>query len=175
MLVAFIQAKDPREEFLFFRKDAYAQAFAEHIVPMIEARYRTLGTAESRASVGAGAAGYAALYAAFKHPGVIGRAASQSTFLLTMQAMSLFQLIDSAPSSDEAEQPPMAVFLEWGNYDRRSEHEAWDIRTENKNLGEVLKSRGFEVTTSEVLDGSGWASWRNRNDEVLEWLFPIAP
>ncbi len=174
MLVGFIQPKDPREEFLFFQRDSYAAAFVERIVPAIDASYRTLGTVESRASVGAGAAGYAALYTAFKHPGVVGRVASQSTFMLTMQAMSLIQLIGEAQQPGEPEDPaPPAIFLEWGTYDRRSEQEAWDIREENRRLADLLRSRGFEVVAGEVEAGSGWVSWRIRNDRVLEWLLPM--
>ncbi len=181
MLVAFVHAKDPQAEFLWFQKDVYASAVAEQIVPAIDERYRTLAEPESRASVGAGAAGYAALYATFKYPGLFGRVASQSTFLLTMQAMPLIQLIGGypggpAPPQAGAEQAPPqpAVFLEWGIYDQRSEIESWDFRTENRKLAELFESRGFEVSASEVADGTGWASWHNRNDKVLEWLFPLA-
>ncbi len=176
ILVAFIHAKDPQAEFLWFQREVYATTVAERIIPAIDEMYRTLGTTESRASVGAGPAGTAALYGVFKHPGLVGRVASQSTFLLTMQAMPLIQLIGNAgesPGGEPSEHPPPAIFLEWGTYDQRSEHEAWDFRVENKKLAELLGSRGFEVTASEVPDGSGWASWHNRNDKVLEWLFPL--
>ncbi len=167
-LVVFVHAKDPQAEFLWFQRDVYAATFAERIVPAIDEKYPTLATRESRASAGAGPAGYAALYGAFKYPGLIGRVASQSTFLLTMQAMPLIQLAGGL-----AEQSPPAIFLQWGTYDQRSEDEAWDFRAENKKLAELLRSHGFEVTASEVPDGTGWASWHNRNDQVLEWLFPM--
>ncbi len=186
LLVAFVHAKDPQAEFLWFQKDAYASAVAEQIVPAIDERYRTLAQPESRASVGAGAAGYAALYAALRHPGLFGRVASQSTFLLTMQTMPLLHMIGGPPGGGPPggaapgppagatlEQPP-AVFLEWGIYDQRSEVESWDFRLENQKLAQLLESRGFEVTAIEVADGTGWASWHNRNDKVLEWLFPMA-
>ncbi len=167
LIVAFIHSQDPWQEFLFRERDSYAGAFVEAVVPAIDANYRTLATPESRASVGAGMAGYAALYSAFKHPGVIGRVASQSAFMLTMQTIFLTQHITPI------EEQRLAVFIEWGTYDSRSVHESWDYREENRNLAALLKDRGYAVMVSEVSDGHGWASWRNRNDKILEWLFPL--
>ena len=167
VLVVFIHSNDPWQEFLFRARDAYAAAFAETIVPAIDSKYPTLGTVDSRASVGAGAAGYAALYCAFQQPGLVGRVASQSAFMLTLQVMSLQAHVKTA------EEQPLAVFLEWGTYDMRSEHEAWDHRVENRRLAEFFQSRGYPVTAGEVPEGHGWSSWRNRNDQVLEWLFPL--
>ncbi len=166
LIVAFIDTRDPKAEFFFFSKrDAYAAMFATEVVPAIDESFRTLGTVESRASVGAGLAGYAALYGVFKYPGLVGKVAAQSTFLITRQKTVLTQIVGTA-----AEQPP-AIFLEWGIYDSRAPQESWDVREENRELAEVLRERGYEVTASEVPDGHGWSSWRNRNDKVLRWLF----
>jgi hypothetical protein len=70
---------------------------------------------------------------------------------------------------------PVALFLEWGAYDSRAAHETWDLREENRKLAELLASRGYGVTSALVPEGHGWTSWKNRNDKVLEWLFPLAP
>jgi enterochelin esterase-like enzyme/outer membrane protein assembly factor BamB len=167
LIAVFIPASQPEELAFEPGLSPYVDLFAESIVPAIDSQYRTLARAESRASVGAGMAGYAAVYSAFKHPGVVGRVASQSTFLLTMQTLLLAELVKTAGEQ------PLAIFLEWGTYDSRARHEAWDIREENRNLVEILERRGYEVTASEVPDGHGWASWSQRNDQVLEWLFPL--
>lgn len=168
MIAVFIETTGGRgEELVFFQRDAYAAMLAEEIVPTVDERYRTLATAESRANVGAGMAGCAAIYSAFRRPGLVGKVASQSTFLLTLQAGFLAQVIGSTPPQ------PLSLLMEWGAYDQRSENEAWDFRLENQRLAEMLRARGYDVSSREVPEGSGWASWRNRTDDLLEWLFPL--
>ncbi len=167
VLVAFIHTTGP-PEVSFGAENAYSAMFAEAIVAHIDQRYRTLATVESRASVGADFSGYGALFSAFRHPGVVGRVATQSAFLLSMQLGILNQVVRPA------EEHSPAIFVEWGTYDSRSRQEAWDYREGNRALVELLESRGYEVTAAEVPDGHGWTSWSNRNDKILEWLFPFA-
>lgn len=167
LIVAFIHTSGPRE--MFRQTEAYAAMFAEEIVPAVDGKYRTRAEPESRASVGAGLPGFVALFSALRHPGIVGRVASQSTFLLTAQTEALSGLVKAD------KEHPVPVYLEWGAYDSRAEQEAWDIRVENRKLAELLRSLGYEVTAGEVADGSGWAAWRNRTDKILEWLYPLVP
>ncbi len=168
VIVAFIYASS-RVELTFGAENLYSKAFAEVIVPEIDRRYRTLATPESRGSVGADAAGYVALFGALQHPGVVGKVAVQSAFLLTMQ-MGVLDVV-MTPAGETA---PM-FHVEWGTYDSRSEKEAWDYREGSQALVKLLESRGYQVTAGEVHDGFEWPAWRNRNDKILEWLFPLAP
>ena len=63
--------------------------------------------------------------------------------------------------------------MDWGLYDLQSPQEAWDRRAQARVFKEFLVSKGYDVTGGQVHDGSGWASWKNRTDAVLETLFPI--
>ncbi len=166
VLVAFIHTIGP-PDFSFGAENLYSAMFAEAIVPEIDRSYRTLATVESRASVGADFAGYGALFSAFRHPGIVGRVATQSAFLLSMQLGAL-----SAAVQPAGDQSP-ALLVEWGTYDNRSRQEAWDYREGNRALVKLLESRGYEVAGTEVHDGYGWPSWSNRNDKLLKWLFPL--
>ena len=64
--------------------------------------------------------------------------------------------------------------MEWGVYGPHNPQEAWDSREFNRNLVGFLNDRGYAVDAREVADGTGWSSWKNRNDAVLEHLFPLA-
>lgn len=168
IIVVFIrQLPDSRgEEFTGGLKEKYAQMLAEELVPFIDANYRTIASAEARANIGMGFAGFAALYSTFKHPGVFGNVAGQSTFLLTEQENDL-----KAVATDEQSQP-LNFYLEWGKYDLRSEVEQWDMLEANRNLTKFLQEKGYTVSGGEVKDGFGWASWKNRTDQVFAAFFP---
>lgn len=166
VIVAFIYASS-RIELTFGAENLYSKVFVEMIVPEIDRRYRTLATPESRGSVGADATGYAALFSALQYPGVIGKVAVQSAFLLTMQ-MGVLDVV-MTPAGETAPN----FYVEWGTYDSRSTQEAWDYREGSQALVKQLENRGYQVTASEVHDGFGWPAWRNHNDKILEWLFPL--
>ena len=44
----------------------------------------------------------------------------------------------------------------------------------SREMTDFLRTRGYTVAASEVADGTGWPSWKYRNDAVLEHLFPIS-
>ena len=73
-----------------------------------------------------------------------------------------------------ADEHPLRIYMEWGAYDLRNPQEAWDMREFSRDLAEWLRGRGYDVVAREAPDGTGWPSWQNRNDAVLESLFPIA-
>ena len=56
---------------------------------------------------------------------------------------------------------------------RRAPQENWDLRDSAKSFMDFLVGRGYTVAGGEVLDGTGWSSWKNRTDQVLTALFPI--
>ncbi|MCH7689351.1 MAG: hypothetical protein IH899_22195 [Planctomycetes bacterium] len=80
------------------------------------------------------------------------------------------QIEDKIESSDSI---PLRVYIEWGEYDLRSPDEVWDSRASIRSLAEYLRKRGHDVIGGEVHDGTGWSSWRNRTDVMLEALFPL--
>ena len=70
---------------------------------------------------------------------------------------------------------PLKFYLDWGKYDTKSPMEGWDVTEANRQLARFLNTSGYEFTGGEVHEGDGWPSWRNRNDRLLEALFPLRP
>ena len=70
-----------------------------------------------------------------------------------------------------ASEQPLTIYLDWGKYDFRNPHEAWDMGEVNRGIADLLKSKGYAPVGGEVSDGSGWPSWRNRTDRVFAALF----
>lgn len=143
----------------------YSRVFAEELVPFIDAEFRTVATAGGRASAGAGWFSFTALYVAFDHPGLIGKVAVQSLFMLDNMRIPLEALITTAAEH------PLEFYIEWGAYDLQNPQENWDIRRYSRDFADFLRTRGYAVVGGEVPDSTGWDSWKNRNDVVLEALF----
>ena len=47
------------------------------------------------------------------------------------------------------------------------------IRLGIRHERNLLTDRGYTVAGGEVPDGTGWSSWKNRTDRVLQSLFPL--
>ena len=149
--------------------DAEAALVANEIVPFVDARYRTVAEAASRAVVAAGFDGWSAAYAAFRHPGVFGAVGTQSLFMLEAGEDQLKKRIRTA------DEQPLRLYLDWGRYDLRATREAWDNRQMNRRFDAFLRERGYRPAGGEVADGFGWPSWRTRTDRLFETLFPARP
>jgi len=136
--------------------------------PMVDEKYRTIAEPQNRATAGAGFAAFHALASALGNPSLIGKLGMQSLFMFG----SMRDLID--PMLKNASEQPLVIYQEWGKYDLRNPHEAWDLAETNRQFHEQLRDRGYRPSGGEVNDGTGWSSWRNRTDILLESLFPIS-
>ena len=72
----------------------------------------------------------------------------------------------------KSEPGPAAVYLVWSNRDYelgegRSAEEA------TKELAELLKDGGIEITEQVADYTPGWGGWRGQHDDILEALFPL--
>ncbi len=144
----------------------YNQVFAE-IVPAVDGKYRTVAEASARASVAAGFQGAQALATAIGPPGVIGKVATQSAFYFDSVWAQLVQFVRTA------DEQPLDIYMDWGAFDMRNPHEAWDLGTINQNVASALKEKGYRLSGGPSNDGTGWSSWANRTDELLVFLFPL--
>ena len=157
---------------VFVNESSYKQQeklltmFGDELVPFVDKTYRTVATADGRATIGAGFPGADAWFCALKHPGLVGKMAGQSLFVFDSFTPNIKGMLTSA--SDH----PMVIYLDWGKYDFRNPHEAWDMRTINRELSEAAKAKGYQPIGGEVNDGSDWSSWKNRTDKLLTALFP---
>ena len=146
----------------------YNSAFAEQIVPLIDETYRTVAESRGRTSVGQGNDADLAFAAAFANPGLIGGVGAQSFFIVDVLMAPLM----AALGETTATELPLTIYLDWGKWEFRSPHEAWDMHKASIDWWNLLRERGWQPTGGEVLDGTDWASWRERTDRLLAALFP---
>ena len=147
----------------------YVEMFAEELVPYVDTHYRTIASAEARANIGAGFTGYSALMCTFSHPSLFGKVGCQSVFMFDSMEGKLKELI-VGPGKQ-----PLRIYLDWGKYDFRNPHEAWDLAQTNRDFAELLRGKGYSIAGGEVHDGTGWSSWKNRTHLVFQTLFPAEP
>jgi len=164
VIVAFI---DPPAGGIFDPRDAYSQFWAGELVPFVDRTYRTIADADGRAHAGAGQGAHDALYCAFKYPELSSKIAIQSLVLVEFGRRPLEALI--GPASER----PIDIYVEWGAYDLQNPQEAWDMPAMNREIVEFLRGHGYTVEAREFAAGSGWSSWKYRNDLVLEHLYPL--
>ena len=169
VITVFIaQSQKRQDEFGGDLVDQYAQMLAEEVVPLIDKTYRTIPMPEARLSYGTASSGYMAFYAAFKHPGVFGNVASQSIVMLNYNEDILKPLVKTASEQ------PLNIYIDWGKYDIRAEHEGWNMATTNRDWAAFLGSKGYQPAGGEAHDGFGWSSWKNRTDTLLKTFFAKA-
>jgi enterochelin esterase-like enzyme/outer membrane protein assembly factor BamB len=147
---------------------ASVEMLAKEIVPLIDGRFRTIAEPGARAAVGPAFDAVIAIDAAFSEPGVFGAVGIQSAFLLDVIETALKARV--RPASER----PLRVYHDWGLYGHASTREARDLRAANRRFNEYLRSKGYQPAGGEAKDGDGWASWRNRTDQLFAALFPPA-
>ena len=147
---------------------ASVEVLAKEIVPLIDARFRTIAEPGARAVVGQAFDAVTAIVAAFAEPHTFGALGVQSAFLLDVIEMAV------KPQVRPASERPLRVYHDWGLYGHASTREARDLRAANRRFNEYLRSKGYEPAGGEARDGDGWASWRNRTDRLFAALFPPA-
>jgi enterochelin esterase-like enzyme/outer membrane protein assembly factor BamB len=136
------------------------------VVPLVDARFRTLAEPRARAIVGNAFGAQAALRAAFHESGLFGALGLQSAAMLDSDETEIFPLI--RPAAER----PLRVYHDWGRYDAHATREHWDMRATNARLSRYLAEKGHRPAGGEAPDGTGWSSWRNRTDRLFEVLFP---
>jgi len=147
---------------------ADASILVKEIVPLVDARFRTIAEPRARAVVGPAGEAVTAIAAAFGEPGAFGAMGVQAVFLLDVIEDILRPMVRSASER------PLRVYHDWGLYGLASTREARDLRAANRRFNERLRSKGYQPKGGEAKDGDGWASWRNRTDQMFAALFPPA-
>jgi len=143
--------------------DDYTRFLIEELLPHVDRHYLTDG--ERRAIMGPGSAGVAAVYAAFQHPEVFQKAATQSLYPIPPTQDRLPEMIAAA------ETRPEHVYVVWSrrDYDLDPARRAEDA---SKALVEQLRSAKVKVTEHIADYSPGWGGWRGQDDEILTALFP---
>ncbi|MEM9557865.1 MAG: hypothetical protein AAGC60_26645 [Acidobacteriota bacterium] len=145
------------------------EALIDALIPIVDARFRTRAEAAGRANVGQGFHTQAPLWDTFRKPGLFGHLAIQSYFGIEQQIEEITALAGDLSAADM----PLRAYVEWGQWDIHSAHEAADVRDSGRWLEAFLRQRGWQVHGGEVFDSTDFSSWIHRTSLLLETLFPI--
>lgn len=167
IIAVFISSSGSGQEYARGGRDNHARMLVEELVPMIDKNYRTKATAENRAIMGGDEGGYAALYAALKHPGTFSKMAGQSTHLMKGHGGEEVEALVQANANGD-----MEIYMDWGAFDYRNTRGNYDWRSLNQEMTDLMKKQGYNIKTHKHNEGWGWATWRNRTHTILEGLFP---
>jgi len=154
-------------EYARSHRDVYAEALVNKMVPLIDARYRTVAKASARAILGGDEGGFGALYVAFKYPNVFGRVAAQSAMPIAEGEGLLLELISTKPKIETT------FYLDWGKYDQRLTLAGTNIARSGRLLMQRLRAAGYHVVGGETPNGAGFPNWRLQTHKILETFFPI--
>jgi enterochelin esterase-like enzyme len=154
-------------EFVGSDRDIYIRIMVEEILPLVKQNYRVLPGPGNRLNMGHQYGAFMALYSTLKHRNLFGKLSIQSLRLDEKDAKAHLDLL--VPDHRNK----LQIYVDWGKYDFRSPLEGENVTQSNRTFAALLKRRGFQYTGGEVSAGTGWGSWKNRIDKVLETFFPI--
>ena len=143
----------------------YSRALGQELIRRLDTTYRTIARPEARGVMGAGAAAVVAIYATFERPGLFGKLATQSLYMRDLED-DVHELIASSDGRQ------LDLYIEWSRHDLK-EYSRIDARAESQAVVKALEKKGYRPVAHEAPGGSGWGGWRQRNDRVLEALFPL--
>ncbi len=143
---------------------AYTFFWAEEVVPMVDASYRTIAAARGRVGVGGDLGALHAAFIAFERPDMTSGLGLHSVAWLDSDWDALEPLVGAGADR------PLRIYLDWGTYSMHNPEEGWDLRSDSARFWRKLERLGFTLTGGEAPDGDGWASWRNRADVMLRSL-----
>ncbi|MFH0881983.1 MAG: alpha/beta hydrolase-fold protein [bacterium] len=157
LIVVFVDPVDRDKE--YWLDDKFMELFVGEIVPMIDRRYRTIDSPESRGVMGSSLGGLTAIYFAYSHPEIFGVAAGQSS-ALWIDNQFIIDVIENDPPSS------VRYDLEWGSF------EGDDVVMLNQRLVEVLEEKENPLTWRELPEGHSWGHWRGTIDDLLGDQYP---
>lgn len=135
----------------------FKDMFVEELVPHIDASYRTLDEAASRAVMGASLGGVTSAYFAHTHPDVFGYAGGHSSAVWIDDGAFIDQVAADEPTD-------VVYYLDAGTYEP-------SIYTSSEDLKDVLLGKGNVVTWKVWHEGHSWGAWRAHTDDILIAFF----
>jgi enterochelin esterase-like enzyme len=155
VVMVFLAPLDRMKE--YWMNKGYVDWLAETLVPMIDAKYRTIAQPAARAHAGASLGGLTSVYAAFMYPEIFGLVLGQSS---SMQVSKSLLISDMRV----AKRLPFKLYIETGKYE--------GILDNNRVLRETLREKGYKFSYKEVNFGHNWTHWSDELADALIYLFP---
>ncbi len=169
VVVAMTQSPERMREYV---GDARHAAFiCDELLPALSARYPLRDDPAGRALLGASLGAVAALWTAWRRPGVFGCLLLQSgSFMVTENGFrgrdAVFKRIARLMAAFQEDPGELAarIFVSCGIYE--------GLIDENRALVPFLRQHGADVLFVESRDGHHWQNWRDRLRAGLAWVFP---
>jgi enterochelin esterase-like enzyme len=155
VVMVFLAPLDRMKE--YWMNKAYVDWLVETLVPMIDAKYRTIPSPSDRAHAGASLGGLTSIYAAFMYPETFGLVLGQSPSLQVNRKLLINDM-------RIAKHLPFKLYIEFGNYE--------DLSNNGRALKETLRDKGYKFSYKEVNFGHNWAQWSDELAGGLVYLFP---
>lgn len=149
----------------------HARFVTEELLPELDGSLPLRPGPAGRCLMGASFGAVAALFTAWRTPGVYGRLLLQSgSFAFTdigesRRGEAFGPVVDFVNRFRDAPgRPAERIFVSCGVYE--------SLIYENRSLVPLLERSGMQVRYVEARDGHNWENWRDRLREGLSWLFP---
>lgn len=165
-VAVFVDSISPYE-YARSQRRVHGRMLAEELVPLIDARFRTLADARHRAVLGVDEGAYAALEIALRFPETFGAAAAHSVLSIGKGGQELRELIAHTPLH------PLRLYIDWGRYDQLRAADLVDVRADCRDLSRRLGEHGYPIAGREWNDGSDLVFWGMRALEALRGFFPL--
>jgi glucoamylase len=144
-IMVFLDPKDRNKE--YYANDDYAKFVATEVVPVIDAKYKTIKSRDGRAIMGASLGGITSVNAALKHPEVFGRVGGQSSsfWVDNERVVKDLEKLDGKNK--------LKFYFDDGTLEGVED---------SRKVVEILRKKGFDVTYNEAEAGHNWTAWRDR-------------
>lgn len=154
----------------------FGQMLIKELLPQLERKYGSFFNAGETILTGSSFGGLAALQLAWRHPQIFGNVIAQSPSLWwdnrQEPAHGTYLLSERFLASELL---PLQIFISAGIYE--SAHGAQGdkgILDGSRNLKDVLRAKGYQVTYREYAAGHDYSAWRGALADGLIALFPVA-
>jgi enterochelin esterase-like enzyme len=145
-IMVFLDPNDRMKE--YFANDDYAGFVATLVVPLVDARYRTIQNRDGRALLGASLGGVTSLWIGLKHPDMFSRLGGQSSsfWIDNGRVVKALEKLDPAISK-------FRFYLDDGTFEGTDD---------TRRINVMLRGKGYDVTYVEGETGHNWTAWRDR-------------
>jgi enterochelin esterase-like enzyme len=169
LIVALTHSPDRLREYA--GDERHARFIVEEVLTTLRTQFPLADTPRTRGLMGASFGGVAALYTAWRYPGIFGRLLLQSgSFAFTdlghhrrgpafdpvVRFVNEFRTRPGVPAH--------RMYLSCGIYE--------SLIYENRSMLPLLAAQGIDVRFEEARDGHNWENWRDRLQAGLSYLFP---
>ena len=164
-MAVLLRPNERESDYVF--NNQYVRFLVDELVPYMDDNYATRATVTSRAIVGASLGGLCAAYTARRRPGVFGHVAGQSgNYTLRQDA-----LLDDYATAQNLR---IRFHLTVGEFEtniRSQGHPEDNLVEAQRRFAELLRKKGYTVSSAEYPEGHQWGFWRAHVGDILKYFW----